>query len=193
MVTVALAAWTIYAQCQINRDKGATQLFVAMGILVIGKTLLTEAFYSKFLNDALRAIWRYMNFLKSSLSLTKWQSGKGCSFCSDGNAQGMFVEYQMQHGVRPFPGLERTMAIQITGILCWTLLCEVILTEYYFPERAVADNLTAWKISRVKYDGALLSEIPMEGMREQSRTRCWRDTSILGSWWPLKMKHGRIF
>lgn len=99
----------------------------------------------------------------------------------------------MQHGVRPFPGLERTMAIQITGILCWTLLCEVILTEYYFPERAVADNLTAWKISRVKYDGALLSEIPMEGMKEQSRTRCWRDASILGSCCPLKMKHGRIF
>lgn len=36
--------------------------------------------------------------------------------------------------------LKRTVAIQITGILCWELHCEVILTEN-FPEKAVADNL----------------------------------------------------
>lgn len=68
----------------------------------------------------------------------------------------------MQHGVRPFVELERTMGIQITGILCWELQCEVILTEH-FPKKAVAGNLASWKISRVKYDGTLLSEIPIAG------------------------------
>lgn len=48
----------------------------------------------------------------------------------------------MQYGVRPFLDLQRTMAIQITGILCWDLHFEVIFTEY-FPEKAVADNLAS--------------------------------------------------
>lgn len=68
----------------------------------------------------------------------------------------------MQYGVRPFLDLERTMAIQITGILCWDPHCEVILTEH-FPEKTVANNVASWKISRAKYDETLLSEIPTAG------------------------------
>lgn len=35
--------------------------------------------------------------------------------------------------------------------------------DWVFPRKRFADNLTAWKISRAKYDGTLLSEIPIAG------------------------------
>lgn len=73
-------------------------------------------------------------------------------------------------------------------MLCWTSLCEVILTEY-FPERAVADNLTAWK--RSWWDPTIWNT--HSRMREQSRTRHWRDASILGLCCPLKLRHGSVF
>lgn len=172
---------------QINGDKGATRVLVATGNLVTEKTSLIAALYSEFLSDALGPILTYAN-LKSSLSWTKWQSGKGYLFCNDGNAQETSGKYQVQHGVRLFLELERTVAIQITGILCWELHCEVILTEN-FPEKLLQITLED-KQSKIWWDPTIRNTYSR--MSEQIRTRCWSDALIFESCCPLKLKHGRI-